>query len=84
MVVVVVVVVNRGSLPGRDEHELASDFQAIGSFCVMLLSMSCQHPVCFDYQGGLISIITTRYTGNAMSERGMQKVIGPATSEPEP
>ena len=89
VVAVVVVVVNWGSLPGRYEHESASDFQRghaihhLGPyhwiFCVPLLSISRQHSVCFNHKGSFISIITTCYAGNASSERGTRTVIDPAT-----
>ena len=54
---------------------------AIGSFCVRLLSMSCQIVVCFNRKGSFISIINTRYASNATSERGTQTGIDPATFE---
>ena len=54
---------------------------AIGSFCVRLLSMSCQIVVCFNRKGSFISIINTRYAYNATSERGTQTGIDPATFE---
>ena len=56
---------------------------AIGSFCVRLLSMSCQIVVCFNHKGSFISIINTRYASNATSERGTQTGIDPATFETE-
>ena len=56
---------------------------AIGSFCVRLLSMSCQIVVCFNRKGSFISIINTRYASNATSEQGTQTGIDPATFETE-
>ena len=56
---------------------------AIGSFCVRLLSMSCQIVVCCNHKGSFISIINTRYASNATPERGTQTGIDPATFETE-
>ena len=43
--------------------------------------MSCQCIVCFNRKGSFISIIKTRDTSYAKSERGTQTGIDPATFE---